>query len=885
MAKRSGIVFTPVIIAIILAVIATIIIISQGIVVVAGLALPEILTEMPTFYDYAEDGGRAYEPIACERTGNYNVADCVWFTPGCEGSGARSDPNCQLKPSVFIAYYWLLAGIGISIMVIVMCIAVTQYVAEGTGLTDKNKAIENVKKIVPYIIFILILPTVWDPLAIMIEELALFFMAPFPPETDPYIDVSAVAAFVGAPQDSFKSHAQLRGAWLFMEAGSIIPPTVWQPEALVGFIFDPAKAVNNILTGAFIGIFKAVVVILLAMEMWVSGIVRVMATMMTVMAMPIMLPLSLIPKFGEATRKITSTLSGLMLAPIFSALVFTIGLAYLSSSRNEDELVRWLQAVCVCFLCSSAVTVLAGGFFMDAKQNVMGALKTAMIGAATATAAAATGGIGAVMGGAGASAAAGKALTGIATTGAKTMATATETASLVGSRSGKDSGHGNQQILDTNAGSGGAPPGSVNANAGFIDAPPGAPPGAPGIPGTVQAGAGDMPGGYNEQQPSGGFGVNPPTDNRPPRSGAADADFAQNADDTSKNAKKKDSMEKPEEPAQEGKYPKEVKDKAGHTVKRPEHLRTDKPTKKHMGMTFLMGAIAGGAAPTMQGIIPKGFGLEKFTEPVGKQAANLTHDTIDVEKKEYEDSAKYFKALKEQNETVKKQTVLNDTGTAKKKWEEIETKRQIDDMPMYGGSGAYKAKPWPGGGSSGAGPSGGNTPSPPPSSPASGSPGKSSSGSGSGSHNQPGSNIPQSGVVDTTISQSDSDALPNEVTNKAGETVKKPEHLYAGKQSAKDIIKTFLFGAVTGGAASTLQGVVPKGFGFEKFSEPIGKEASKMTQAGMDAKKKDYEDSKDYFNALKEQTDAEKQAATKVGAKTKVEQAAKKDKDRPSYIG
>ena len=42
-----------------------------------------------------------------------------------------------------------------------------------------------------------------------------------------------------------------------------------------------------------------------------------------------------------------------MLAPIFSALVFTIGVSYLAANPHPDLTIRWLQSLTVAFLCSS----------------------------------------------------------------------------------------------------------------------------------------------------------------------------------------------------------------------------------------------------------------------------------------------------------------------------------------------------------------------------------------------------------------------------------------------------------------------------------------------------------------------------------------------------
>ncbi len=614
MAERRGAISAMLMFLVLLAVIAAVIVISQGIVVKVGLELPTILTDMPTFYEYDGSGSRAIEAKICDYDGNA-ILQCRWETDRCNNpSDLLHDPkDCHMKPSHYVDFYWLLAGIGVSIMLIVLSVAVLQYIAEGTGFADKSRAIENVKRIIPYIVIILIIPTIWDPFAIMIENAALFLMAPFPPEADSFIDAGLVGVFVDG--ETIRGQAQLRSAWLMMEAGSIIPPSVWQPETLAGFIFDPAKAVNNVLTGAFLGVFKAYVVIMLGLEMWVSGVVRVMATMMTVMAMPIMLPLSLIPKFGETTKKITDAIFGLSIAPIFSALVFTIGLAYLSASRSDDELLRWLQAVCVCFLCSAAVTTLAGGFFMNAESKVRDALKTALTSASMTVAAVASGGAGAAAGLGAAGAGIGGNVAGIAAKGAAgvvsaTVQTATQTAALSSgksSHSGPSSGAPKIMPDATQAGTttdGGYVPGSFVAAGAGRD--------------TAQA---DMLGAAPDAAPDAAPGT---------RQRGGDTVVADGGMDA---------------------LPKEAKNRQGKAVKRPERLRTSGPSKWDYAKAFLMGAISGGVAPMMQGSMPGAAGMDKMVAPLSKKATAVSADQVKMQNKEFRDSSDYFEALKDQNES------------------------------------------------------------------------------------------------------------------------------------------------------------------------------------------------------------------------------------------
>ena len=623
-------------VAIIIGVVATVILFSQSLVVVAGLALSEILTEMPTFYEYSEYGGRAYQPVACDVKGdNYSTLWCGTNTAECNRADASTNPKCQIKPSVYIDYYWLLAGIGMSIMLVAICISVVQYLMEGSGIVKQGEAVDRIKKIVPYLIFIILLPTVWDPVAITIEELSLFLMAPFPPEHDPYIDVGVVAIFVGAPEDSFRNHAQLRGAWLFMEAGSIIPPTVWQPDAIIGFILDPVKAVTNTFSGAFLGIFKAVVVITLALELWVTGILRVMATMITVMAMPIMLSLSLIPHFSKATGQITSTLGGLMIAPIFSATIFTIGLAYLSASRHDDEIVRWLQALAVCFLCSSGVTVLAGGFFMNAKGELMGALKGALMSATIAATSVVTGGATGVAGMAGAGGSIGKAAMSAGTAGIKGTVqgmTSAATNNLgtggTGGTSGGDGGSSTKRQILTGPTQrqhqdGGMSPGSGRSAA---------------APGTISAIPQHQDGGMTPGAPGSGLDVMPGSEQEVGPIGTGDVE--------SQGTEGQQGIEgqQPETGGTE-EYPDEVPVEGGKPVKKPENLVTDKPKKMDYFKSFLFGAITSSASNIMGGAMPKGYGADKAIEPLSKKVTESSKNLLAGHSKDFMASAKYHDAL------------------------------------------------------------------------------------------------------------------------------------------------------------------------------------------------------------------------------------------------
>ena len=117
MAERYGITDALAQIIIIMAIIASVIVLSQTAVVTSGLALPTILTDMPTFYEYNEDGSLRQTHESCLET--YDALK------GCDvlrcGPGDGNRAGCVDKPSNLIKYYWMLAGIGAIIIVVVIC--------------------------------------------------------------------------------------------------------------------------------------------------------------------------------------------------------------------------------------------------------------------------------------------------------------------------------------------------------------------------------------------------------------------------------------------------------------------------------------------------------------------------------------------------------------------------------------------------------------------------------------------------------------------------------------------------------------------------------------------------------------------------------------------
>ena len=590
MAKRRGVVFTIVgMLAIIMIVVASIIAVSQSFVTLAGLQLPTILTDMPTFYEYTDDGSRVMTSAECNESGDHISGECAQASKACtEGGGS----GCEAKETGYLKFYWFLAQYSLAIMMFVMAISVMEYVMSGTGFTNESNAIDRVKKVIPFLVIIMVLPTVWDPVAIVIENVALFLMAPFPEETD--IGLTGLVV----DQSTLEGRAMARSAWLWMEAGHIVPPSTWDPEAWSVFLGDPARFMEETMVIAFLGVFKAFVVILLGIEMWVTGVLRVVLTMIILISIPVFLPMTLIPKFDKHASDYVNALFGLMMAPILSAIIFTAGIAYLQSSLDNPALVRWLGAVCVCFLCSSAVTSVGGSLLMTAKGEVMSAMKTAMIAAASTVSGAATGGMGAVAGaGAIGGSVAGPALGVAKGVVGGTVATAAQTGMLSG------------------GGGGGAQP---NINTAQI-----IPGGAPGSTPGIGASTGSGPGGFGSSGPNVIPSVMPGSgDARSAPQGAdggyVPVDTGEGADAGAEGGEQKETPKKKKPSFWEKHGITEPGSELPEGTRKPSFL--DKVT------AFGVGAMAGAAGPIMQGALPGEFGIGEVTEPLAERATQFNEN-------------------------------------------------------------------------------------------------------------------------------------------------------------------------------------------------------------------------------------------------------------------
>jgi len=272
--------------------------ISQGFVEVGGLLVPELITDMPTFFDYDDVTG-----------------DMILDIDGNPAPNERID------------LYWLLVSISVIILVAVAMVAVLGYVFEIVRWIHPGTAIGIIKKIVLFLIIFLVFPFVWDIYAIIIENFSLFLLDPFGTGDD--------------PAD--------RTLELWRAMGSVIPVDIFDLDAWASAFTDPGTFAQGMMKDVFLALFKGFAVMFMTAMMFIISTIRILLTIIIAMSIPLLLTLSLIPMFRSVKDMLFKNLIGLSIAPVFSALVLTAGLAYLDST-TLPAMQDWFASLAVGFL-------------------------------------------------------------------------------------------------------------------------------------------------------------------------------------------------------------------------------------------------------------------------------------------------------------------------------------------------------------------------------------------------------------------------------------------------------------------------------------------------------------------------------------------------------
>ncbi len=425
--RRRGFLFTmPLMLGMGILIFSSMIAISQLFVGVGGPMVPDLLADMPTIFHYTDDGTRVPQYVPILDSGELAISDSTVLS---------EQEFAELFPS--IAMYGLMVKIAMGIFVVLIMLAGVSYFFEEFNLVRPGTAYGMLAKLVILIPIYLVLPYLWDTVALVIESSSLYLMDPF--GGDPHSRTARLWCLMGSVACSIDGTTSVDPVGIFDDVGGYDRDGTLDLESWNESLQNPLFG-EDLLVNVILSLFKGFAVMFMTAMMFVLSAVRVMLTEIIIVAFPLVTAIGLIPwiNTGRISAMFQQNLVGLAMAPIMSALVLSVGISTIDS-QELPPLRMWFQLLSVGFLAvffpvmlspmlgnlSTKVGSMVSSSMTSASVAGSGALRGITHGAGQASAA--MQGVSGIVGGAASGAVAGSAGSGFSSA---SVGTATSGASL-----------------------------------------------------------------------------------------------------------------------------------------------------------------------------------------------------------------------------------------------------------------------------------------------------------------------------------------------------------------------------------------------------------------------------------------------------------------------
>ncbi|HWP78367.1 MAG: hypothetical protein AB1299_02715 [Thermoproteota archaeon] len=262
--------------------------------------------------------------------------------------------------------YLLLRTVSFLLMVFVLMFAGMSLVFEKISLVPPETGFRIISKSVYFVFFFFFFPPLWDVLAASVEQFSVWILNP------------------EQPQDAAKNVEILLKKIASIECADPNDPEgqcQFTLDKLVEGLTDPFGTLKNIFQTSFLGVVKALAFLSFMFMAFLIGTIRQVLTAIIIIGLPVLMILSLLPFFRKIVNKFIDAMFGLLIAPIFSALVIVTGTAYLGTLSSPEPIIEWFAALAIMILATSipAMLVPMMGPILGTMQ---GMITSAMIGGA-----------------------------------------------------------------------------------------------------------------------------------------------------------------------------------------------------------------------------------------------------------------------------------------------------------------------------------------------------------------------------------------------------------------------------------------------------------------------------------------------------------------------
>lgn len=232
--------------------------------------------------------------------------------------------------------YQILRNISFLVMGILILFAGLSFMFEHMNFVPPDTGFRILSSSVIFVFFFFFFPMLWDLLANIVEQLSKWILNPEDPiQSTANVDYLLKCLTLGCPGTAHSD-------------GGIQAPNITLDDIIEG-IGSPFETMRNIFLNAFLAAFKAIVFLIFMFLTFLIGTIRQVLTAIVIIGLPLILTFSLFPFFKRITDRFIDALLGLLIAPIFSALVIIAGVAQLQTlvKQSPDPITEWFAALAV----------------------------------------------------------------------------------------------------------------------------------------------------------------------------------------------------------------------------------------------------------------------------------------------------------------------------------------------------------------------------------------------------------------------------------------------------------------------------------------------------------------------------------------------------------
>ena len=313
--------------------------------------IPDVITDVPTLYDYDDAGNRidgTFEQIGTSDEINAQIDAIQVQISALESQMSQAVQNSDwnlyadlkqqkevlnqelenldfgifVHPNQRLELYWFFAIPSLIVLSFTVLFAfVAYYWEKAFSIFKKGTSVGILKTSILGIVIILLLPEFWDTYAITMKQFSLYLLDPF--NGHPHITTERLWCKMGC----------------IVDVNELLDQNAWETA-----LSSPNSFGQELLVNALLPLFKAIPTAMLSISLFVIAKVRVLFIMVVLLTIPLWMVCLNLPFLKKHANDMISNMIGASIAPMFSALTFFVGLTYVDSTPMP-ALEEWISVL------------------------------------------------------------------------------------------------------------------------------------------------------------------------------------------------------------------------------------------------------------------------------------------------------------------------------------------------------------------------------------------------------------------------------------------------------------------------------------------------------------------------------------------------------------